>query len=281
MLSQNMFVLTGEGIYLPESAIYQQQESGLLLPSKRQEYESPIAIDLFCGCGGFSLGMIEGGFQVVAGVDQDACAALTYLANLGAYPLDMNFVAAGDEAKFTKLLEKEMQMDRDDDVVQCFISGQHRPPDRPGVEHFWLGDIRQLNGAQILDAIGVEVGEVDCVFGGPPCQGFSVAGKRQVLDPRNSLVFEFARMILEIRPKTFVMENVPGILSMVTPEGVPVIDAFCRVIADGGFSTYDALRKSLHQQAEAFGGIHQTSPAKKTKRKKPKSDPQPQLSLFD
>lgn len=85
-------------------------------------------------------------------------------------------------------------------------------------------------------------------------------------------------MILEIQPKTFVMENVPGILSMVTPEGVPVIDAFCRVIADGGFSTYDALRRSLHQQAEAFGGIYQPNSPKKRNRKQKDCDPQ--LSLF-
>lgn len=275
----DLFIQNGDGLYLPQQATYHQRQSGLFFP--KRDYDAPIAIDLFCGCGGFSLGMIDGGFQVVAAVEKDANAALTYLANLGAYPLDMNFIADEDEAKFTKLLEQKMQMDKDGGIAQCFLSGQHRPPERPGVEHFWLGDIRQLSGKQILDAIGVEVGAVDCVFGGPPCQGFSIAGKRQVLDPRNSLIFEFARMILEIRPKTFVMENVPGIVSMVTPEGVPVIDAFCRVIADGGFSTYDALRKSLHQQAEAFGGIQQTSPTKRPKRKNPESDPQPQLSLFE
>lgn len=275
----DLFVQTGDGLYLPEQSTYHRRQSGLFLP--KRDYDTPIAIDLFCGCGGFSLGMIEGGFQVVAAVEKDANASLTYLANLGAYPLDMNFVADEDETKFTKLLKKIMQVDQDGGISQCFLSGQHRPPERPGVGHFWLGDIRQLTGKQILDAIGVEVGAVDCVFGGPPCQGFSIAGKRQVLDPRNSLIFEFARMILEIRPKTFVMENVPGILSMVTPEGVPVIDAFCRVIADGGFSTYDALRKSLHQQAEAFGGVTQSSCTKKRKGKSQDSDPQPQLSLFE
>jgi DNA (cytosine-5)-methyltransferase 1 len=275
---QDLFIQSGDGLYLPQQATYHQHKSGLLLP--KREYDSPIAIDLFSGCGGFSLGMIDGGFQVIAAVDQDPSGALTYLANLGAYPLDLNFVAAEDEAKFTKLLEQIMQPGKDGEISQCFLSGQHRSPDRPGVEHFWLGDIRQLTGQQILDAIGIEVGEVDCVFGGPPCQGFSRAGKRDVLDPRNSLIFEFARMILEIRPKTFVMENVPGILSMITPEGVPVIDAFCRVIADGGFSTYDALRRSLHQQAEAFGGVYQPNSSKKRKGKVTDCELQSQLSLF-
>lgn len=50
-----------------------------------------------------------------------------------------------------------------------------------------------------------------------------MAGQRNVMDPRNSLVFEFRRLVLEVSPKTFVMENVPGLLSMVTAEGVPVI----------------------------------------------------------
>lgn len=274
----DLFVQTDDGLYLPEQSSYHQRQSELFLP--KRDYDAPIAIDLFCGCGGFSLGMIDVGFQVVAAVEKDANAALTYLANLGAYPLDMNFVADEDEAKFTKLLEKIMQVNKEGDIAQCFLSGQHRPSDRPGVEHFWLGDVRQLTGQQILDSIGVEVGKVDCVFGGPPCEGFSVAGKRQVLDPRNSLIFEFARMILEIQPKTFVMENVPGIVSMVTPEGVPVIDAFCRVIADGGFSTYDSLRRSLLKQAEAFGAVNQSYPTKKRKGKSEDSDPQSQLSLF-
>ncbi|MBU6429933.1 MAG: DNA cytosine methyltransferase, partial [Cyanobacteria bacterium REEB65] len=85
----------------------------------------------------------------------------------------------------------------------------------------------------------------DLVAGGPPCQGFSTAGQRNVMDPRNSLVFEFARIIIEIQPKTMVFENVPGLVSMTTPEGIPVLDALCRVFEDGGFGAYEALRNSL------------------------------------
>lgn len=55
--------------------------------------------------------------------------------------------------------------------------------------------------------------EIDLVFGGPPCQGFSHMGLRDAKDPRNTLVDEFARLIVEIRPKAFVMENVSGLLS--------------------------------------------------------------------
>jgi DNA (cytosine-5)-methyltransferase 1 len=57
-------------------------------------------------------------------------------------------------------------------------------------------------------------GTVRVVAGGPPCQGFSVAGKRDPNDPRNRLFREFVRVVDVIRPDYFVMENVPGILTM-------------------------------------------------------------------
>ncbi|MFB8792584.1 MAG: DNA cytosine methyltransferase [Potamolinea sp.] len=52
--------------------------------------------------------------------------------------------------------------------------------------------------------------EIDVVFGGPPCQGFSMIGKRDIDDSRNALVFHFIRLVLELKPKFFVMENVRG-----------------------------------------------------------------------
>lgn len=53
--------------------------------------------------------------------------------------------------------------------------------------------------------------EIDCVFGGPPCQGFSVAGKMDLNDPRSKLVYEFIKIIKIVRPRSFVMENVPSL----------------------------------------------------------------------
>jgi DNA (cytosine-5)-methyltransferase 1 len=103
--------------------------------------------------------------------------------------------------------------------------------------------------------IGKKKGEVDCVTGGPPCQGFSMAGKQNVMDPRNSLVFDFARLVVGIHPKTFVFENVPGIVNMVTPEGIPVIDAMGRIFQDGDFMTVDALKKMVVAQTGAVFGL--------------------------
>ncbi|PIQ91775.1 MAG: DNA (cytosine-5-)-methyltransferase [Parcubacteria group bacterium CG11_big_fil_rev_8_21_14_0_20_39_22] len=59
-----------------------------------------------------------------------------------------------------------------------------------------------------------ERGKVDIVVGGPPCQGFSHAGKRMIDDPRNFLYKEFVNIVKKIKPKVFVMENVEGILTI-------------------------------------------------------------------
>lgn len=61
---------------------------------------------------------------------------------------------------------------------------------------------------------GIFSGPTDLVFGGPPCQGFSQIGPRAVDDPRNSLYKEFVRVLRKLRPRAFVMENVPNILSI-------------------------------------------------------------------
>ena len=53
-------------------------------------------------------------------------------------------------------------------------------------------------------------GAIDLVVGGPPCQGFSLIGKRAIKDPRNQLVFDFHRLVVGVEAKYFVVENVPG-----------------------------------------------------------------------
>jgi len=57
-------------------------------------------------------------------------------------------------------------------------------------------------------------GKVDIIVGGPPCQGFSHAGKRLIDDPRNSLYKEFVNMVKKLKPKVFLMENVEGIITI-------------------------------------------------------------------
>ena len=126
----------------------------------------PIAIDLFSGCGGMSLGLEAAGFDVVASVEFDAIHTLVHHFN---FPYGASICT----------------------------------------------DISKLNSEELLQAVK-EKGfscEIDLIAGGPPCQGFSHIGKRQLDDPRNSLVFEYVRIIKEIKPKYFIFENVPGISS--------------------------------------------------------------------
>ena len=68
-----------------------------------------------------------------------------------------------------------------------------------------------LSAEDIRRAAGIGGRAVDCVFGGPPCQGFSLIGHRVLEDPRNSLVLEFVRIVAELGARTFVFENVKGL----------------------------------------------------------------------
>ena len=71
--------------------------------------------------------------------------------------------------------------------------------------------IMDLSGENVLAAAGLKPGEISVVFGGPPCQGFSLIGHRVLDDPRNSLVREFLRMVVEVDSPYFVFENVKGL----------------------------------------------------------------------
>lgn len=81
---------------------------------------------------------------------------------------------------------------------------------------FILKDIRELSGKEMLEAAGLKPGEVDVLIGGPPCQGFSLANQQsRFLDnPNNRLFKEFIRIVEEVQPKWFLMENVVGLLKM-------------------------------------------------------------------
>jgi DNA (cytosine-5)-methyltransferase 1 len=70
----------------------------------------------------------------------------------------------------------------------------------------------QLTGAEIRQRAGLEPQQsIDVVFGGAPCQGFSLIGKRNLDDPRNHLVFHYVRLVQELQPKYCVFENVQGL----------------------------------------------------------------------
>jgi DNA (cytosine-5)-methyltransferase 1 len=268
---------------------WQRSPLGLLVPPReRRRYDLPVAVDLFAGAGGFGLGFHQAGFHVAAASEVWVDAAMTYLCNLARPGVQLHFDTPERYREFSKAAARQLGVlvDEHGNVTgpdpkakgpfrnhQGFrigggagtgwIAGQ--PAHHLGCEQFFVYDVHALTGRLVLDALGLDVGDVAVVTGGPPCQGFSAAGKRNVMDPRNSLIFEFARLVCEIQPRTFVMENVPGLLSMVTPEGIPVIDAFCLAVADGGYGEYDALRK-------AMGAAGPSSRAGTRKARKPRRD---------
>lgn len=76
-------------------------------------------------------------------------------------------------------------------------------------------DINELDSKEILIKSGLEPGQADLLAGGPPCQSFSVFGRRQGLnDPRGQLVWQYLRILHGVRPRVFLFENVPGLLSI-------------------------------------------------------------------
>ncbi|WP_072094080.1 DNA cytosine methyltransferase [Trabulsiella odontotermitis] len=80
----------------------------------------------------------------------------------------------------------------------------------PKSRHF-TDDVASIKGQALLTSLGLDT--LDCLVGGPPCQGFSAIGKGDVMDKRNQLYFHFFRLISEMKPVCFLAENVPGIMS--------------------------------------------------------------------
>jgi DNA (cytosine-5)-methyltransferase 1 len=74
-------------------------------------------------------------------------------------------------------------------------------------------DIGSMSGEELLKEAGLLSKDISGLIGGPPCQGFSSMGHRNIEDPRNSLFAAFFQLVAELRPAFFVAENVPGILA--------------------------------------------------------------------
>lgn len=131
----------------------------------------PIAIDLYSGAGGLSLGLEQAGFDIALAVDRDPYHVATHHRN---FP-------------YGKVL---------------------------------CTSVTNVTADQIRELVGTD--DIALVCGGPPCQGFSTMGKRYAADPRNTLVDDFVRLVIDLRPRAFLMENVPGMLSS---DFAPVLDA--------------------------------------------------------
>lgn len=96
----------------------------------------------------------------------------------------------------------------------------------------FVRDIYNVSKSSIEADLGHELGQIDVVIGGPPCQGFSVQRRGDDNDPRNQLVLEYVRLLKEIQPRFFIMENVGGILSH---RGAPYIRALFENMEAAGY----------------------------------------------
>lgn len=138
------------------------------------------AIDLFCGAGGCSEGLIQAGFNILFSSDISAMVEKTYV-------------------------HRHEQLG----LIQGYNTWFER------------SDIKDLTGTVIRNRIqalqifnGGPIPEIDLMIGGPSCQGFSRAGRRDTKDPRNKLFGEYVRVIHEVQPKYIVLENVEGFMDM-------------------------------------------------------------------
>jgi DNA (cytosine-5)-methyltransferase 1 len=80
--------------------------------------------------------------------------------------------------------------------------------------HAHVEDVSVLSKKNIEETVGYSISNIDILFGGPPCQGFSVQRRGSDNDQRNDLVKEFVRLVLEVKPKFFLIENVGGLISV-------------------------------------------------------------------
>lgn len=118
---------------------------------------------------------------------------------------------------------------------------------------FLSNDIKDITDSEI-DGILKENPEIDLFAGGPPCQGFSLAGKRDVGDQRNSLFQYYLKIADKVRPKVILMENVRLLTSMKTPEGKfvkdEIIETFDRIGYLGQFYIVNASDYEVAQKRE-------------------------------
>lgn len=135
--------------------------------------DDPVFIDAFAGCGGLSLGLLKAGWNGLFAIEKDAFAFDT---------LRHNLINEGRRYHFAwpEWLEKKP---------------------------WTIESLMQAHGAELVALRG----KVDLLAGGPPCQGFSSAGRRRPSDPRNQLVERYLEFVDTVRPKMVLIENVRGI----------------------------------------------------------------------
>jgi DNA (cytosine-5)-methyltransferase 1 len=154
----------------------------------KDEEKKLTFIDLFAGCGGLSLGAMKAGF-------------------VGEFAIEFQ-KNAFDTLKFN-LIDRTKE-----ECLNFGIKPYEWPEELPVTNH----DIKKLL-LEKKDFLKSLKGKIDLVVGGPPCQGFSNAGKRNENDPRNQLYKSYISFINIVNPKILMIENVAGIASKFSKDG--------------------------------------------------------------
>jgi len=103
----------------------------------------------------------------------------------------------------------------------------------------FVADLSKTTGDEIRQLAGIKQQAINVVFGGPPCQGFSMGGKRQANDPRNTLLGHFARIVGELKPHYFVAENVEGLM---LGHAKKALESFLTRVKEMGYCVVEPVR---------------------------------------
>jgi DNA (cytosine-5)-methyltransferase 1 len=170
-------------------------------------------VELFAGCGGMSLGLEAAGFNLAFASEISPMAAETYAYNLLPNKLEDAFWI---KSNYDRVAMKKRLSENPNSIKRNSHEDFKSPLDLPNKRPFLLvGDIstfiKEIQGSKEKE-FRKHIGPVDLLSGGPPCQSFSSAGKREANNKRNNLFLQFARMASILQPKIVLFENVSGIL---------------------------------------------------------------------